>query len=512
MLRNVCAGDCIPEPRKPSRLLFQSFRISIARSAKRKDGESMAIYHFSAQVIGRSSGKSVVASAAYRSGENMYDEHTGLAFDYTRKQNIDHTEILAPGQSPAWVQDREKLWNQVELIERRKDAQLARELNVAIPKELNKEQQIELIRNFTKDQFISKGMVADIALHNLAGENPHAHIMLTTREIGPDGFGKKNREWNDRELHKEWRKGWADQANQALERAGSQERIDHRSLEDQGVQRTPQIHVGPHAAAMEKRGIQTERGDQNRKIIDLNEARERHNKQVAEYKRDLKQIQEEINATKHTKPIQEQLKTLEQAKAEYHQAYDDMSKQRQVVSNLKLDLNNAIAKLNEYDQLDREIEKVNKNIEKVNRFNPFKRNEIKGLEKERDILIRQKQIAFGNTSWDSLADKVTKLSKIIEPEKKKLTKLEEKHDQARKGFEMINPKMHVMNKPVQQFTKNKPVQQLGHPLNKMANAVGNSLKQVKQKEEFEADRDKAKLERKMQTKIRSIEQEDELEL
>jgi len=133
---------------------------------------------------------------------------------------------LSPDRSPAWAQDRGQLWNQVEKIEKRKDSQLARELNVAIPKELTRDQQIELVRNFAKEQFVAKGMIADVTMHHLNSENPHTHIMLTTREIGHEGFGKKKRDWNDRELLKDWRKEWAEQTNQALEKLGVLERVD----------------------------------------------------------------------------------------------------------------------------------------------------------------------------------------------------------------------------------------------------------------------------------------------
>ena len=140
----------------------------------------MAIYHFSAQVIKRSSGRSSVAASAYRAGEEIEDQTTGLNHDYTRKLGVEYTEILSPSNSPEWVNDRKTLWNEVEKIEKRKDSQLAREINVALPIELNSEQRIELTRSFVKENFVDKGMVADIAIHGINTENPHAHIMLTT--------------------------------------------------------------------------------------------------------------------------------------------------------------------------------------------------------------------------------------------------------------------------------------------------------------------------------------------
>lgn len=202
----------------------------------------LAIYHASAKVIKRSAGRSSTAAAAYRAGERIKDERTNEVHDYTRKSGVDHSEILAPKGSPDWVYDRSRLWNEVEKAEKRKDAQVAREFEVAIPKELPPDQAREMVRAFVQEQFVDRGMVADICHHHSEGENPHAHILLTMREIGPDGFGQKQREWNRPEVLQAWRQSWEDHANSALARAGSRERIDSRSLEAQGVDREPQIH------------------------------------------------------------------------------------------------------------------------------------------------------------------------------------------------------------------------------------------------------------------------------
>ena len=250
----------------------------------------MAIYHFSAQMIKRSTGRSSVGAAAYRAGENIYDERTGLNHDYTRKQGVEHREIVAPLNAPEWTTDRNKLWNEVEKTERRKDAQTAREINIALPKELDRENQIQLIKGYVQDQFVDKGMIADIAIHDTKEGNPHAHIMLTTRPIDQEGFGKKNRDWNRKEELEKWREEWADHTNRSLEKANVKERIDHRSLEAQGIDRIPQIHVGPHANAMEKKGIQAERVQLNRDIKEFNE------KKIVElnkYKELRKELQEQ---------------------------------------------------------------------------------------------------------------------------------------------------------------------------------------------------------------------------
>ncbi|MGM1020263.1 MAG: MobQ family relaxase [Bacillota bacterium] len=205
----------------------------------------MAIYHYSTQVASRPAGKSAVAMAAYRSGDRLEDERTG-ELKFYRRSTPPETIILAPANAPEWVQDRNRLWNEVEKAEKRKDAQLCREINVALPRELNADDQHELLLNYCQEQFADRGMVADVAIHRDNPENPHAHIMLTMRHIGPDGFGQKNWEWNpsfafgkvqNAEKYIDWRAAWADHTNRALERAGETDRIDHRSFADQGIDR-----------------------------------------------------------------------------------------------------------------------------------------------------------------------------------------------------------------------------------------------------------------------------------
>lgn len=234
--------------------------------------QRMAIYHLSAKPISRATGRSATGAAAYRAGETITDERTGLVFDYGKKRGIDHSEIMAPANAPEWAHDRAKLWNSVEHSEKRKDSQVAREVEVALPAELNLDQQRELVRSFARSQFVDAGMVADIAIHHAKGENPHAHILLTMRDIGPDGFGQKNRSWNDKALLQNWREAWEVQTNQALERAGHSVRIDHRTLAEQGIERIPQIHIGPKVPEMERRGIRTEIGGQALAIETKNEA------------------------------------------------------------------------------------------------------------------------------------------------------------------------------------------------------------------------------------------------
>ncbi len=204
----------------------------------------MANYHFIVKIVSRNAGKSVVAAAAYRAGVSLYDERLGQVWDYTRKRGVAHREILAPPRAPSWTHDRESLWNTVERVERRKDAQLAREAEIALPLELTRDQQVDLLREFVERTFVSKGMVADFALHVPNRENPHGHVLLTLRQLTPEGFGLKRQDWNADEQLVYWRAQWAEVANEHLARVGLDIRIDHRTLEAQGIARDPGRKLG----------------------------------------------------------------------------------------------------------------------------------------------------------------------------------------------------------------------------------------------------------------------------
>ena len=250
----------------------------------------MAIYYFNASVISRSAGRSATASAAYRAAEKIKDSRTGEVHDYRKKKGVDEKFILAPSVAPSWATNRSKLWNKVEEVEIRKDSQVAREIQLAIPVELNRTEQIELVTEYTADLFVKEGMIADVAFHELNSHNPHAHIMLTMREIDEQGFKKnKNRDWNKRQLLEKQREAWSSYANHALEKAGINERIDHRTLEEQGINRIPQIHLGSAVTAMMKRGIETDKGDRWLEIAEKN-------KQIERLERSLSLVEAEITA------------------------------------------------------------------------------------------------------------------------------------------------------------------------------------------------------------------------
>ena len=299
----------------------------------------MAIYHLEAKVVGRGAGRSAVAASAYLSCSRLYNDYDGIQHDYTKKQGLVWQEVFLPEYAPQEWQDREKLWNAVEEVETAKDSRLAREFVVALPIELSREQQIELLQDFIREQFVSDGMCADAAIHDTDGHNPHAHILLTVRPLDERGkwqyktekeylcmrngeergftaaefksaqndgwekqypykvgkkkvymtpsaaeaqeliradkhpkstrYGRQNpisERWNSEEQLTAWRESWAYVSNRYLERAGREERIDHRSNAARGLDEIPTIHEGVTARALERKGMIADRCEINRQI------------------------------------------------------------------------------------------------------------------------------------------------------------------------------------------------------------------------------------------------------
>jgi Ti-type conjugative transfer relaxase TraA len=228
----------------------------------------MAIYHLHVKVIGRKSGSSAVASAAYRSGSRLRDERLDRAHDFSAKRGVVHSEVLLPENAPEAWGDRERLWNDVEAFEVRKDAQLAREVEFAIPREMNEVQGIELARDFAQSEFVGLGMIADLNVHWDMAEDgmpkPHAHVMLTMRAVDENGFGQKVRDWNRTEMVERWRERWAEITNERLAELDIDARIDHRSLEAQGIALEPQSQIGAPAKRIEDRGIEGEGNEADR--------------------------------------------------------------------------------------------------------------------------------------------------------------------------------------------------------------------------------------------------------
>jgi len=299
----------------------------------------MAIYHLEAKVVSRGAGRSAVAASAYLSCSRLYNDYDGIQHDYTKKQGLVWQEVFLPEYAPQEWKDREQLWNAVEEVETAKDSRLAREFVVALPIELSREEQIELLQEFIQEQFLSDGMCADAAIHDTDGHNPHAHILLTVRPLDKQGkwqyktekeylcmkngeergftaaefraaqnegwekqypykvgkkkvymtpsaaeaqglvradkhpkstrYGRQNpisERWNSEEQLTAWRAAWADVSNRCLERAGREERIDHRSNAARGLDEQPTIHEGVTARALERKGIIADRCEINRQI------------------------------------------------------------------------------------------------------------------------------------------------------------------------------------------------------------------------------------------------------
>ena len=254
--------------------------------------------HFDVKIIQRSKRQSAVASAAYQSGERLFSEYDQKQKYYSHKSEIVHTEIMLPPHAPPEYADRNTLWNAAEAIEKQWNSQLARRFVLAIPREIPSEQHADLIRDYCRDFFVSKGIIADFAIHDKGDGNPHAHILLTMRAMDekgkwlpkcrkvydldengerirlPSGRWKSHKEntvdWNDQKYAEIWRQGWADTANRYLEANHRPERLDLRSYARQGIDKIPTVHMGPAACQMEKKGIQTNVGNLNRDIKSAN--------------------------------------------------------------------------------------------------------------------------------------------------------------------------------------------------------------------------------------------------
>lgn len=239
----------------------------------------MAQYRLEVQAIRRSEGRSAVAAAAYRSASRLHDQRLEMVFDYAAKGGVVFAGIMAPEAAPAWLLDREVLWNTAEAADRRVDSRTAREVLVSLPHELTDDQRLELLRAFIAEGLVAKGMIADYAIHrpDAHGDprNHHAHIMVTTRLVGVEGFGLKGRAWDNPDAVRELRGIWADIQNRHLrEHLGpAAPQVTHQSLAGQGRGLEPTVHLGPAASGMERRGEPSDRGETNRRIADRNAER-----------------------------------------------------------------------------------------------------------------------------------------------------------------------------------------------------------------------------------------------
>lgn len=294
-------------------------------------------------VISRGKGRSAVGASAYRAGEKITNEYDGLTHDYTNKKGIEYTEVILPENAPKAFKDRKILWNEVEKIEKSIKAQLSREVEIALPKELSLEENINLLKEYAKENFVDNGMCADIAVHDKKDGNPHAHIMLTMRPIQENGEwgGKSKKEytldkdgekiydkkkktykcktikttnWDEKETLGKWRENWAIKVNERLLANKIYEKISHLSLEEQGIERIPQIHIGPTAAAIEKNGSSSDRATMNRAIKKENQRIEQIKLEVKECKIEANDVQKNIEYLEKAKALEEKNKQIEKKK------------------------------------------------------------------------------------------------------------------------------------------------------------------------------------------------------
>lgn len=308
----------------------------------------MALYHLSVKQIKRSAGQSAIAAAAYRAGEKLHSEYYGEDADYTKKGGVVFTDILLPSHAPPAYKDRETLWNAVEKIEEHPKAQLAYSFDIALQNEFSMEENISLARKFVEEQFVSRGMIADLAVHtpdkeNGENPNPHFHVLCPIRPLNEDGtWGKKQRreyvldehgnrisdgcgdyvfnavpttDWGRPETLEHWREEWARLCNEKFAEKQISDRIDHRSFERQGVDQIPTVHEGPNVRQMEAKGILTERGDLNRWIRQTNRLKASIRKMLAELTARIKEISAILTAP--------QERTLTQIVMDY---YDERNK------------------------------------------------------------------------------------------------------------------------------------------------------------------------------------------
>ena len=297
----------------------------------------MAIYHLSVKTISRSAGRSATAAAAYRAGVEITDERTGEIHDYTRKGGVESAALILPDNAPEWARDRAQLWNAAEQAEKRKNSTVAREFEIALPAELSPAEREKLAHDFARELVKRHGCAADVAIHAPGKEgdnrNHHAHILLTTRRLEPDGFGEKTRELDDQKTGKvlvtEWRERFATLQNERLREAGHSVQVDHRSLEAQGIEREATRHLGPTATAIERRTGQPshKRQQHNEDALErLQRARDAGEleRQGKEADRSIIDLSGDLEAAKRERATQQERQAREREQAE-HQRIERMN-------------------------------------------------------------------------------------------------------------------------------------------------------------------------------------------
>lgn len=441
----------------------------------------MAIYHCSAKVISRNKGRTAVGASAYRSGEKITNEYDGITHDYTRKTGVVYSEVMLCENAPEKFKDRKVLWNEVEKIEKSKDSQLSREIEVALPKELNRSEQIKLIREYTRDNFVNKGMCADINIHDKNDGNPHAHIMVTMRAIKENGSWNSKQEklyllrkegekdiyanstlakqkiesegynkvksgkryktksvdltdWNTKEFLQSFRKDWEVKINEKLKEKGIEERVDCRSYEERGIEKIPTIHEGYTARQMQKKGKESDRVKinediklANKKIEKLNEYENR----LEEYKNQIKDLMKKENK----KDYLDIARKFENNRNNYIDAIIKLDK-----VNKKIDENNQLVRENIYKnkKINESLENIinheiiiNKYSEAKEKLGLFKGKEKKRLEGEinKELNLKENEIyklrSLGVSDRKKAKEVMAKIEDNIKSYRENINKLNE---------------------------------------------------------------------------------------
>lgn len=426
----------------------------------------MAIYHMSVKIISRSSGRTSVGAAAYRSGEKITNERDGLTHDYTHKTGVVYSEVMLCENAPKEWQDRGKLWNAVEQVEKSNKAQVSREIEIALPKELSREEQVKLTHEYVKENFVDKGMCADINIHDKNDGNPHAHIMLTMRSVNENGeweakqkkiyeldeegnkiYDKKKKtykcttqktnDWDNQDNVEKWRENWARACNDTFKEKGMETRIDHRSYKDQGIKNTPTIHLGSTANAMEKRKVKTDRGNINREIKLTNEQIQKVTRDIndtilerAKLSRKIKEQEQEVGQTDSFK---EQVFTSKMTPLEQEEAAREMIKCEDTYALLEESKSMSVEELDRakesYEDTSKEYNKLQQHLSIIKEY----RKSYKKLEEEREGL--------GVFKFAQKKELDRKMAEIDEYKNREYDEIEKETDGKIKGYKQLKERL-----------------------------------------------------------------------
>ena len=449
----------------------------------------MALYHFHVTQISRGKGQSGCAAAAYRAGERIHDSYYGEDPDYTKKGGVIYTEIILPEHAPKEYSDRETLWNAVEFAEKNKRAQLAFSFDFALQNELSEEDNIALARKFIMENFVSRGMICDIAIHapDKGGgpPNPHVHVMVPMRPLNEDGtWGEKQRreyifdedgnrirgsdgkyifnavkttDWSDPDTLNLWRENWAKCINAAFEEKGISERVDHRSYESMGEDYIPQVHEGPNVRAMEKKGIKTDIGDWNRLVKWINsEIRKIKTiidsvlEKYKEYESDKSQkemdfLDLDVALHNYSVGLGKKYGKVSKVKA-YADAIDFIQRNgitsiedfRNLSKKLYADVSNIQSQVRDMDHEMKSINRILERYETFKNYLPVYQEWYslpKGRKKDRFAEEHEKELAIFRAARRELKDKYTDLSIPVKELKARALELQNAGDLKRKELE-----------------------------------------------------------------------------